>query len=93
MNGHIMDVNELWQDGLQWRLKRLQECRGPRHCVSLLLCDVNYALMLKDSVPIPVMCNHGLNDNLEFAVIDGAHFIDITTCIVLCIVHLNCTFL
>ena len=93
MNGHIMDVNEFWKDGLQRRLKRLQECHGLRHCVSLLLCDVNYALMLEGSVPIPVMCNHGLNDNLVFAVTDGAHFIDITTCIVLCIVHLNCAFL
>ena len=92
MNGHIMDVNEFWKDGLQLRLKRLQECRGRRHCVSLLLCDVNYALMLK-GVPIPVMCNHGLKDNLVFAVIHGAHFIGITTCIVLCIVHLNCAFL
>ena len=43
--------------------------------------------MLKDSVPIPVMCNHGLNDNLVFAVIDGAHFIDITTCIIICMVR------
>ena len=92
MNGHIMDLKEFWKDGLQRQLKRLQECHGLRHCVSLLLC-VNYALMLKGSVPIPVMCNHGLNDNLVFAVIDGAHFIDITTCIVLCIVHLNCAFL